>query len=392
MKLNKTFGRIATTLVATAMLASMAVVPASAASNMDDGTLTNEDGITTVTFTKEYSMPANVAIPNITFTFAARTPSSVDEDKVNNNNTPDDFEDDNFVEVSAGVGTITFDDATLEPSDFSDDPTYNSDRTVKTYSKDVTMTLPNVSAFVNGPGVYKYEITETASVQDTDLQLADTHDLYVFVETNDAGKLTITGVEFSDVNDTKTNIWKNYYKLDADPDDPNNPDPKPTANELTINKVVTGDMGNRSQKFGFTVTIAGEGTEKYTINYIQSNGTVINKAADFIFADGKWTADIELADGEYARVYGLSKDDVYNVSEDDYSDDGYVVTYNNDTNNNAADGADGKFGEINATVTTTNNREAVSPTGLVMDIAPYALLVVAAAAGCFVFLRKRRED
>ena len=40
----------------------------------------------------------------------------------------------------------------------------------------------------------------------------------------------------------------------------------------------------------------------------------------------------------------------------------------------------------------TNTREAVSPTGLIMDIAPYALLVVVAAAGCFVFLRKRRED
>src|SRR5699024_3819524 len=89
MKLNKTFGRIATTLVATAMLASMAVVPTSAASNMDDGTLTNEGGITTVTFTKEYSMPANVAIPNITFTFAAQTLSSVEEDKVNDNGTPE---------------------------------------------------------------------------------------------------------------------------------------------------------------------------------------------------------------------------------------------------------------------------------------------------------------
>ena len=40
----------------------------------------------------------------------------------------------------------------------------------------------------------------------------------------------------------------------------------------------------------------------------------------------------------------------------------------------------------------TNNREAVSPTGIVMNVAPYVLLVVVAAAGCFVFLRKRRED
>ena len=41
MKLNKTFGRIATTLVATAMLASMAVVPASA---VEIGAGDNEEG------------------------------------------------------------------------------------------------------------------------------------------------------------------------------------------------------------------------------------------------------------------------------------------------------------------------------------------------------------
>ena len=43
-------------------------------------------------------------------------------------------------------------------------------------------------------------------------------------------------------------------------------------------------------------------------------------------------------------------------------------------------------------VAYTNTRNAVSPTGLAMNVAPYALLVVVAAAGCFVFLRKRRED
>ena len=40
----------------------------------------------------------------------------------------------------------------------------------------------------------------------------------------------------------------------------------------------------------------------------------------------------------------------------------------------------------------TNDREASTPTGIVMNVAPYALLVVIAAAGCLVFLRKRDED
>ena len=48
----------------------------------------------------------------------------------------------------------------------------------------------------------------------------------------------------------------------------------------------------------------------------------------------------------------------------------------------------------NTTATITNTKNAVSPTGIMMDIAPYAVLVVIAAAGCFIFLRKRhaKED
>lgn len=43
-------------------------------------------------------------------------------------------------------------------------------------------------------------------------------------------------------------------------------------------------------------------------------------------------------------------------------------------------------------VAYTNNLESTAPTGVVMNVAPYILLVVIAVAGAFVFLRKRRED
>ena len=67
MKLNKTFGRIATTLVATAMLASVAAVPAFAVDDpdigadvtepeysgiTDEGTQHDADGIENFTFKK----------------------------------------------------------------------------------------------------------------------------------------------------------------------------------------------------------------------------------------------------------------------------------------------------------------------------------------------------
>ena len=54
--------------------------------------------------------------------------------------------------------------------------------------------------------------------------------------------------------------------------------------------------------------------------------------------------------------------------------------------------ASGTMGSAEKNVVFYNTRDAVSSTGIVMNVASYVLLVVVAAAGCFVFLRKRRED
>lgn len=96
-------------------------------------------------------------------------------------------------------------------------------------------------------------------------------------------------------------------------------------------------------------------------------------------------------------INGLVAGDKYVVNEEAYGEDGYVSS----TQVNGLEDVEkfqNKVTEVtfNAaaadTIAYTNNREAVSPTGLIMDIAPYVLLVAVAAAGCFVFLRKRRED
>ena len=94
------------------------------------------------------------------------------------------------------------------------------------------------------------------------------------------------------------------------------------------------------------------------------------------------------------RIYGLSASDTYEVIETVANQNGYTTT---DTDKNTAEGtvkgsATADVVDNTPTHTVTNNRESSAPTGIAMDIAPYALLVVIAAAGCFVFLRKRNED
>ena len=381
MKLNKTFGRVATTLVATAMLASLAAVPTFAEDIGSDGTIKNQTtSLDSVEFTKTYKMPAKVAVPDIDFTFAV---SGVDPEGETKENS-----DQMDVPVKQGTAAITGDVVYAE--DFTT-PSVSGD--IATYTQKVTLDLPEATEY-DEPGVYKYEVTETPSVQNADLNCGKAHTLYVFVENGTSG-LVITGVEFHKGNATedKTDSWVNYYKLSGDPDDPDTP-PTATANELTVAKYVDGKMANMSESFAFTVTIDSE-------NEVTAyKDTATDTDGDGVIQDDEWTlgtnpislADLTLANNERVHIYGLSKDDTYTISETKYNADGYKTTIKVDGSESNIDGEQQTFGTSNAKVEYTNTRTAVSPTGIVMNVAPYALLVVVAAAGCFVFLRKRRED
>ena len=374
MKLNKTFGRVATTLVATAMLASMAVVPASAVGLNEDG---YQDNMTDnkVTFTKTYKMPEKVAVPDIDFTFSFTADEDVNEKRQNADNMD--------VAVQPGKGTISA--VTITAEGFTDSTVEGH---IATYTQNVEFTLPAVSSF-SEPGVYKYDVTESPSVENSDLKMAGVHALYVFVENGKNG-LEITGVEFADKDLEKTTEWVNYYMLEGDPDDPDTP-PTQSANELTVAKFVDGAMANMSEEFEFTITVPTNKNltfYKETATDANENGTIEENEWNVASAIKLNTlADLKLKNNERVHIYGLANGDSYTIHENAINSDGYKTKVIGATDNVSA-----TFGEENVDVVYTNTRKAVSPTGLVMDVAPYALLVVVAAAGCFVFLRKRRED
>ena len=50
------------------------------------------------------------------------------------------------------------------------------------------------------------------------------------------------------------------------------------------------------------------------------------------------------------------------------------------------------MGKVCNIVEFTNNRDAVTPTGIVMSFAPYILLVALAGVFAVLFLRKRRHE
>lgn len=244
----------------------------------------------------------------------------------------------------------------------------------------------------NDPGVYKYKITETKGTGADDFtNTTGDLDVYLFVEdtngASDGGCQIYAAVVAKDVTNAdkatasaKTDTVVNSYMMDA-------------TGSLTVTKEIDGTMASPNDEFTFTVSGLTVGRTYVVDSSNSDNGTRVTAT------DGSVT--FTLADGGTWTIKGLTAGE-YPVVEND-NDKGYTLTsVTADANDKATDKKDVNDKLVGATVTVVegeeagitvlNTRNAVTPTGIVMNVAPYALLVVIAAAGCFVFLRKRRED
>ncbi len=101
------------------------------------------------------------------------------------------------------------------------------------------------------------------------------------------------------------------------------------------------------------------------------------------------SSTITLGNNEAIKIYGLDSNDTYTIEEVDDNTNGYTLKIND-----VADEDGVTTGTISgdSTVKYENNKDASPPTGIIRDVAPYALLVVAAAGACVIFLRKRTAE
>lgn len=356
MNLNKTLGRVATTFVAATMLAAFSAVPASAEPIV----------ATDVTFTQTLDMTAapGAGLPNVTISYDVSTDGITDSGI-----------------VKTGVGEPSIDDVTFTGN--PENGVYKSTATVD--FSDVTFTTP---------GVYRYKITRdysdstSVSASDSDVRYLDVYVgwndyddevgvtvpgnaelvIYNYVLVTDAEQIPGTDGNYPGGMGAKSNGYENAY----------------ATTSLKLTKNVTGAMGNKSEDFSFDITLTDCETASVDVS--------INDGEAFTYpSNATINLDDVISSGENILVTGLPVGTVYTVEETDAS--GYEISFTGatqDSNNKAK--ATGTIVNGNNEVTVTNNRNAVSPTGIVMNVAPYVLLVVVAAAGCFVFLRKRRED
>lgn len=253
-----------------------------------------------------------------------------------------------------------------------------------------TVHLDNITV----PGIYTYGLTEEA-VNEAGVKPNNKH--YT---------LTVYALNSSSTQAGTNKIGEYKLRLDEDDgekklDDIEN---RYYAGEVDIKKVVTGNFANREQKFDFEVTLVSDlpVTSEVTIAGEKVTFTLDTTTNKYVA-----TKDIQLKDGEIKGIQNLPYGVTYTVKEfttdtsgnkiyavkdnDELTVKGqkYTVDFDNETGAFEYTSDTTKY-----TATITNDTGSEAPDmGVILDNAPYILMLTVVAGGAMTLvIKKRREE
>lgn len=351
----KHFKRIAAVVLALAVVLVMSVM-AFAASELP----ISEDTLGakyTVTFKKEILAEGTGTIyaPNVTYKYDTR-----------------------FIKTIEGSDTSTYPGVTVSDVTFGNGLSA-ADGTV--ISTDGYITVDTSSATA---GVYQYSVTESSTNKTTNGITTEGNyqpTRYLIVVVNNDRVVTNAYLFTADDRDVsyKTEGWMASGGVD-------NYDLYETV-DVTVEKVITGTYADPTHPFEFTFMVNCENGSKVTI---EGADKLMKSSFTKFLASGDRAVIQNVPKNATSTLTVTEKNDTYNTYE--------VTTTNLETNlnrNEMVAGADagGTTANItdNMTIRFTNNLPDLSPTGLVLRVAPYAI-VVAAGAALVVVSRRRKEN
>lgn len=366
--LRQVFTVFAVIVAAFAMCASVAT-PAFAANTPVSGS--------TTTFNKYLVMDADANVPNVTFEFDIMAGTA----QVASGGSP---------AIYAGVDadSIAVSDASFTTSDSTTPgtPSNTEDSTQKYATKSVTVNLQGVT--FNKPGIYRYVITETATSQDgitNDTNTTRTLDVHVAYAEGSETELEVTSYALhpSDDSSKKANGFTNTY----------------ATHNLTLEKQVEGNQGDRNKYFKFTVSItnAVKGTVyDVDLSDADSNPNVNDGTTNpnqLVATDGTVTATYYLKDDQSITIKGLTGGTHYTITEESYSSDGYTTTNTVDGTASSQGGTTGDetMGDSFHEVVFTNHKEGIVPTGILIETGPYILMGAVVVIGLVALLATGRR-
>ncbi len=350
--LKKTIRRLGALAMVLAMAVSVFAVNASAADGETSYSETKD-----VVIEKTISMDANAKVPNGEFTFAL---------------TPSETKWENMEYSAKDIATANADAVKLTDSNIKSSPT----DTPNVALTDTATIKIDASKFLQ-PGIYVWEVKETGTYADGATCADQTKYLIVsIIRDGDKLKVASAGLVTTLDDESKNDRFVNEY----------------ASKKLDMSKTVEGLMGDKSKEFDFTVVITSSDANKVYAVVIADAKTgttrLVSATPTKATDNGKttYTYSVKMKHDGALTIYGLAGDDTWSVTETPVA--GYTTNVNNsDTATNVATGTAAQNGNANFVNTATSS----PATGVIMTIAPYALMVVLAGAFAVVFLTRRNR-
>lgn len=159
-----------------------------------------------------------------------------------------------------------------------------------------------------------------------------------------------------------------------------------TANTLTVTKDVTGNLGDTTKEFSFTVTFANNNDAITWVNAITYNSDTTGAAS--VIVNGN-TVTFTLSDSDSITFSNIPSGITYTVTEESYASDGYTTKIGGTETSTTT----GTMAGENVSVTVVNDKDQTVDTGITLDSLPYVLVLVAVLAlGAVMIIRKRRVE
>ena len=200
-----------------------------------------------------------------------------------------------------------------------------------------------------------------------------------------------------------------YPKPDPDPDKPNDkPDPNPndTTHDVIVTKKLAGVLPNQAKTFKFSVSVVPAQGKKeiykvvaYDASKPEGQRETTNPAEFKYIQNGNAVEFTGITESKGFRVYGLTKNDKVIVTEADGQT--YTMTVDETSNSLIKDLDKTRLADYTtnffvkgdeAKVQITNTKKDITPTGIVMNVAPYAMMLAVAGGLGVVFMNRKKEE
>lgn len=268
-----------------------------------------------------------------------------------------------FTLTQIGNGIVSQSDATSAPAlgAITGASFTAGEATTAGVTHDITIALPTYDKV----GVYTYTLREVTTNNTAGVTyFGGDIKLVVTVVNGENNTLRIAGVHTEQGNagtpgNGKSDTFENTY----------------SAGTLKISKTVTGNLGDKTKYFKFTVNLAGVEGKNYADSFAVEGTSYEENPQSFHMGDN----DIWLRHGETFTIKNLPYGVTYSVTET--AVDGYTSNKTGDT---------GTISAATQAASFLNVKNGTVDTGVMLDSLPYILvLAFVAVAGTALILKKR---